>query len=137
MCPAIALWMADMITSLVPESGGAKRVSPPGRPLVDVAASSPGATVQPAIGKTEGSPNHNTRYPPAVDGASAPRDSATLVVARSKRPLPKLARKGRTATTRVSTETPAAICRHPKPTSRRSCSSAPMPRPISAARAVA
>ncbi len=37
------------MTSLVPESGGLKSVAPPGKPFIEVAASSPGATVQPGI----------------------------------------------------------------------------------------
>src|ERR1700689_93036 len=97
-----------MTTSLVPESGGLKRVDPPGSPLVDVAASRPGATVQPASGTTEGSPSQSTRYPPASLGASAERDSATLVVGRSNRPLPRLWRNGRLATAMVAIDKTAA-----------------------------
>ena len=73
-----------MITSLVPESGGLKSEPPPGRPSVDVAASRPGATDQPASGTTEGSPSHSTRNPPALVGERELSDSATLVVGRSK-----------------------------------------------------
>src|SRR5277367_4680136 len=104
----MALETACVMTSLVPESGGLKSVAPPGSPSVDVAASSPGATVQPARGTTEGSPSHKTRYPPAELGARAESDSATLVVGKSKRPLPRLCRNGRLATTMVAIDKTAA-----------------------------
>src|ERR1700722_2607827 len=104
----MALETAAMMTSLAPESGELKRVDPPGSPSVDVAASSPGATAHPARGTTEGSPSHSTRYPPAELGARAERDSATLFVGRSKRPLPRLCRKGRLATAMVATDKTAA-----------------------------
>ena len=135
--PVMALSTAWRMTLLAPASGGLKSVEPPGRPFMDVAASSPGATDHPASGSTEGSPNHSTRYPPAVLGARVLSDSATLEVGRSKRPEPRLWRNGRLATTSVATESPAATCRHPNPASRRSCSSAPTPRPISDASASA
>ena len=92
---------------LVPASGVVKSVSPPGTPLVDVAASSPGATDHPASGRTDGSASHSTRYPPTFEGATVLNDSATLVVGKSKRPLPKIAKKGTAATTNAVTATPA------------------------------
>src|SRR5580698_4506633 len=112
------------MTLLVPESGVEKSDVPLGRPSVVVAAASPGATDHPARGRTDGSANHNTRYPPAVEGASVLNDSATLVVGRSKRPLAKIAANGTAATTSAATESPAANWRHPKPAWRRSFSSA-------------